>query len=92
MNENISSEKEKKSLLIPILMGIFCGVLLGGFLPTWGREIYFLGELFINSLLMLVIPLVMTSMISSITGLGDLRLLKGIGLKTISLFLKPENR
>ncbi|NCO74010.1 MAG: dicarboxylate/amino acid:cation symporter [Cyanobacteria bacterium] len=87
MNENISSEKEKKSLLIPILMGIFCGVLLGGFLPTWGREIYFLGELFINSLLMLVIPLVMTSMISSITGLGDLRLLKGIGLKTISLYM-----
>lgn len=87
MNENISSEKSQKSLLIPIIIGILCGILLGGFLPIWGKQIYFLGELFINGLLMLVTPLVMTSMISSITGLGDLRLLKGMGFKTISLYM-----
>jgi Na+/H+-dicarboxylate symporter len=87
MNEKISSTKSQKSLLIPIIIGILCGVLLGGFLPIWGKQIYFLGELFINGLLMLVIPLVMTSMISSITGLGDLKLLKGMGFKTISLYM-----
>jgi Na+/H+-dicarboxylate symporter len=87
MNENISSEKSQKSLLIPIIIGILCGILIGGFLPVWGKQIYFLGELFINGLLMLVTPLVMTSMISSITGLGDLRLLKGMGFKTISLYM-----
>ncbi len=87
MNENISSEKSQQSLLIPILIGILCGILIGGFSPIWGKQIYFLGELFINGLLMLVTPLVMISMISSITGLGDLRLLKGMGLKTIILYM-----
>lgn len=88
MNEEISTNKKSpKSLLIPILIGIFCGILLGGFLPIWGKEIYFLGEIFINALLMLVMPLVITSMVSSITGLGDLRQLKSIGFKTLSLYL-----
>lgn len=88
MNEEISTNnKSPKSLLIPILIGIFCGILLGGFLPIWGKEIYFLGEIFINALLMLVIPLVITSMVSSITGLGDLKLLKGIGFKTLILYM-----
>ncbi|BAQ63308.1 cation:dicarboxylate symporter family transporter [Geminocystis sp. NIES-3709] len=65
MNEEIFiNNKSQKSLLIPILIGIFCGVLLGGFLPIWGKGIYFLGELFINALLMLVIPLVITSIIT----------------------------
>ncbi|BAQ60034.1 proton/glutamate symport protein [Geminocystis sp. NIES-3708] len=87
MNENILSEKSQKSLLIPIITGILCGILIGGFIPIWGKQIYFLGELFINGLLMLVTPLVMTSMISSITSLGNLRLLKGMGFKTISLYM-----
>lgn len=87
MNENILLEKPQKSLLIPIIIGIICGVLIGGFFPLWGKQVYFLGELFINGLLMLVIPLVMTSMISSITSLGDLKLLKGMGLKTVTLYM-----
>jgi len=88
MNQEISvNNQPQKSLLIPILIGIFCGILLGGFLPFWGKEIYFIGEIFINALLMLVTPLVITSMISSITGLGDIRLLKGMGLKTLTLYM-----
>lgn len=88
MNEEISvNNKSQKSLLIPILLGIFCGIFLGGFLPVWGKEIYFFGKIFINALLMLVMPLVITSMVNSITGLGDLRLLKSMGLKTFSLYM-----
>ncbi|WP_017294619.1 dicarboxylate/amino acid:cation symporter [Geminocystis herdmanii] len=88
MNEEISTNnKSPKSLLIPILIGIFFGILLGGFLPIFGKEIYFLGEIFINALLMLVMPLVITSMVNSITGLGDLRFLKTMGLKTLILYM-----
>lgn len=61
------------------------------FLPIWGQEVKFLGELFINALLMLVVPLVITSMIASITSLGDISKLKGIGLKTIILFYNHWN-
>lgn len=51
------------------------------------KKIYFLGELFINGLLMLVIPLVITSIISSTTSLSDLKLLKGMGIKTIISYM-----
>lgn len=83
MNENKSINKSPLKSLIPILVGIIVGILLGGFFPIWGQEVKFLGELFINALLMLVVPLVITSMIASITSLGDISKLKGIGLKTI---------
>ncbi|WP_052055212.1 dicarboxylate/amino acid:cation symporter [Myxosarcina sp. GI1] len=80
------TQQQQKSLLIPILIGIVIGILVGGILPAVGISIAFLGELFINALLMLVIPLVMTSMIASITGLGDVRQLGGIGGKTIIFY------
>ena len=82
----MSSNEPSKSLLIPILIGIAVGIMIGGALPAFGRSVSFIGELFINSLLMLVIPLVMTSMITSIASLGDVRKLKGIGLKTIIFY------
>ncbi|NJN75956.1 MAG: dicarboxylate/amino acid:cation symporter [Synechococcaceae cyanobacterium RL_1_2] len=77
------------SLLIPILIGIAVGTLLGGFLPQVGLNLDFIGELFIHGLLMLVVPLVMTSMVTSITSLGDLRNLRGIGAKTIVFIWSP---
>ncbi|MBD2394412.1 dicarboxylate/amino acid:cation symporter [Cyanobacterium aponinum FACHB-4101] len=86
MTQNTSTNSSPLSSLIPILLGIFVGILLGGFLPIWGQEVKFLGKLFINALLMLVVPLVITSMIASITSLGDISKLKGIGLKTIIFY------
>ena len=83
MNEN----KESKSLIIQILIAIVVGVCLGGFFPDFARSIEFLGKLFINSLSMLIIPLVMTSMIVAVTSLGDIRNLKNIGIKTIIYYL-----
>lgn len=82
----MTNQKQSKSLLIPILCGIGVGILVGGLLPGVGSSLEFIGELFINGLLMLVIPLVITSMISSITGLGDVRKLGGIGGKTIVFY------
>lgn len=80
------TQEQQKSLLVPILIGIVVGILVGGLIPAVGTSIAFIGELFINALLMLVIPLVMTSMITSITGLGDVRQLGGLGGKTVILY------
>ncbi len=80
------TQTQQKSLLVPILIGIIVGILIGGLIPAVGTSVSFIGELFINALLMLVIPLVITSMITSITGLGDVRQLGGIGGKTIIFY------
>lgn len=46
-----------------------------------------IGDLFINALKMLVVPLVLFSLIPGIVGIGDIRLLGKIGSKTFVLYL-----
>ena len=70
-----------------ILIGIGLGTLLGGFFPEAGKAVYVLGELFLQALLMLVVPLVMASIIVGITGLGDVRRLGKLGARMILFFM-----
>ncbi|MEM7555864.1 MAG: dicarboxylate/amino acid:cation symporter [Cyanobacteria bacterium P01_A01_bin.84] len=83
----MKNNQKTNSLIIPIIIGIIFGILIGGFLPNIAKSIQFIGTLFINSLSMLIIPLVMTSMIVAVTSMGDIRQLKRIGSKTIIYYL-----
>ncbi|MDR4504624.1 MAG: dicarboxylate/amino acid:cation symporter [Candidatus Scalindua sp.] len=83
----MSEGKSEKVLLCLMIAGILFGIAIGGFLPEKGKEMAFMGEFFIGYLKMLVIPLVITSMISGVTGLGDIRKLGGLGRKTILYYL-----
>jgi len=83
----MTKKKTYDNLLVGILVGITFGAMLGGFSPEMGKEVKFIGELFIRSLLMLVVPLVMASMIVGISGLGDIRHLGGIGGKTVLYYM-----
>ena len=74
-------------LLIGMLLGIVSGILLGGFAPSIGLSIAFIGDLFLQALFALVVPLVMSSMIVGIASLGDVRKLGSIGLRTILFFM-----
>lgn len=82
--------KEKKSsnkLLLFILVGILLGAFVGGLWPDVGDELHFIGDLFLNALKMLVVPLVIVAMITGITRLGDVRRLGGIGGRTITYYM-----
>lgn len=79
--------KNSKRILIGILIAIVLGILVGGWLPTIGVKFSIFGELFLNALTMIVVPLIMFSMITGITGLGDIRKLGSIGLRTILYYL-----
>ncbi|GJL61244.1 MAG: ethanolamine utilization protein EutD [Nitrospirales bacterium] len=74
-------------LLIGMLSGIAGGILLGGLAPSIGLSIAFIGDLFLQSLFALVVPLVMSSMVVGIASLGDVRQLGSIGLRTILFFM-----
>ena len=50
-------------------------------------SVQFLGDLFLKALLMLVVPLVMASIIVGVSGLGDVRRLGGLGVRTLVYFL-----
>lgn len=81
------SKKYSEHFLGAIILGILFGAVLGGLWPEIGKNVKFIGELFIKSLLMLVVPLVMASMIVGVSGLGDVRRLKGIGSKTVLYYM-----
>ncbi|MHC4268096.1 MAG: dicarboxylate/amino acid:cation symporter [Planctomycetota bacterium] len=76
-----------KILLYLMIAGIILGIVIGGFLPDTGEKVAFIGDFFIGYLKMLVIPLVITSMIAGVTGLGDIRKLGGLGRKTIIYYM-----
>ena len=62
--------------------GIFCGWVFGKEMET----VAWMGEIFLNLLKMLVIPLIISSMIVGIAGLGDVRKVGKTGVITILYF------
>ena len=74
-------------ILIGIVAGIICGVVVGGWFPDFALNFSILGEIFLNALMMLVVPLVVLSMIVGITRLGDIRKLGSIGGRTVIYYL-----
>jgi len=73
--------------LIGIVVAIIVGAAIGGWMPDVAVRTAILGEVFLNALMMIVVPLVMLSMIVGITGLGDVRNLGSIGWRTIVYFM-----
>lgn len=73
-----------------ILIGILIGIILGAFLGyTLGEKMLwsaFFGKLFLNALRMIVIPLIITSMVTGVAGLGDIRKLGGTAVKTLGFY------
>jgi len=76
-----------KWILRGIMIAIVIGVLTGGFFPDIASKTSILGEIFLNALMMLVVPLVMLSMIVGITRLDNIRHLGSLGGKTLAYYL-----
>lgn len=70
-----------------ILIALILGVVLGVWLPEYVKYISWMGDLFMRALKMVIIPLILTSIISGIVNIGSLKKLGKIGLKTISYYV-----
>src|SRR5262245_61655593 len=81
-----------------IFVGLVAGAALGGIAnalwpnaPALAWTIHYLahplGQIFLNLLFMLVVPLVFTSLSLGVAGLGDVKRLGRIGARTIGFFL-----
>ncbi len=63
-----------KNLLVYLMLtGILLGVFCGWFFGKQMHAVDWIGEMFLDALKMLVIPLIVSSMIVGISGLGDVR-------------------
>ena len=66
-----------------IVLGIFCGWMFGNKMLA----VEWIGEMFLDALKMLVVPLIISSMIVGIAGLGDIRKVGKTGFIALSYFL-----
>ena len=84
----MSSIKTPRNLnLYLILLAIIVGFGLGHYNPHMAVNIGFLGDIFLNALFMLVVPLVVVSMVTGITRLGHIRQLGSLGGRTLVYYL-----
>ena len=65
-NSSGENQKSHQSIFIGIILAIIIGIFIGGWLPNFAVRLTILGEIFLNSLMMIVIPLVVFSMIVGI--------------------------
>ncbi|WP_434352636.1 dicarboxylate/amino acid:cation symporter [Psychrobacter sp. HD31] len=81
------------AMVLSIALGLFFNIsglnADGGFINTYIVEGLFgiIGRLFVNSLKMLVVPLVLISLICGVCGIGDIRLLGRVGGKTFGIYM-----
>lgn len=92
----ISNSKLTRNILIAMVLGLALGLLINArdwqqvpFMETHvlGGFLKMVGDIFIRSLKLLVVPLVFVSLVCGTAAMDDVRKLGKIGLKTVSLYL-----
>lgn len=84
----VANNKNSSNLLLYlILAGIVLGGLCGWIFGPKMQVVEWIGEIFLNALKMMVIPLVLSSLVVGIAGLGDITKVGKTGVITLVYFL-----
>lgn len=81
--------KKRLGLAWQILIGLVVGIILGAIFhgnPTIEKFLKPIGEIFLHLIKMIVIPIVVSSLIVGVAGVGDIKKLGKLGGKTILYF------
>ena len=78
---------KKVALHWQILIGIILGVLFGTFFGNGVEYIAWIGTFFLNALKMIIVPLIITSIITGVTSIGKGENLGRLGWKTLGYYL-----
>ena len=78
---------KKNGLLYLMVAGIVLGIFSGWMFGNTMLAVEWIGEMFLDALKMLVVPLIISSMIVGIAGLGDIRKVGKTGFIALSYFL-----
>lgn len=79
--------RKRDTLYVQVLVGIVLGVLLGWLHPKWGMAMQPLGDGFIKLIKMLIAPIIFSTVVAGIAGMGDLKRLGGVGVRALGYFL-----
>lgn len=87
MNENNAKRKFRLPLWAQILIGLILGVIYGSLFRDKVNYVGWMGQIFMRGLKMIIAPLILTSIISGVAGLGDSKRLGRLTLKTFTYYV-----
>ncbi len=70
-----------------ILIALGLAVIYGAFFTGYVQYVTWMGELFLRALKMIIVPLILTSIVSGVTNIGNAQNLGKLGFKTILYYL-----
>jgi proton glutamate symport protein len=70
-----------------ILIALAIAIIYGLLLTDYVHYVTWMGELFLRGLKMIIVPLIVTSIISGVTNIGDAQNLGRLGLKTFAYYI-----
>ncbi len=80
-------KKVKFPLHWQILIALILGTLYGIFIPDYVKYVDWMGDLFMRALKMIIVPLILTSIISGVANIGGDKDLGRLGLRTITYYI-----
>jgi len=86
---NSWSEMKKIALHWQILIALIFSILYGIFFTEYVAYVSWMGEIFLRLLKMVIVPLIFTSIISGVTGIGTAENLGRLGMKTFISTSQP---
>lgn len=75
-------------IFISLILSVVVGLTLGPDSAPWVKQwIAPVGTIFINLIKMMIVPVIFSSLVTGMTGLGDLKKLGRIGAKTFFIYM-----
>lgn len=74
-------------LWVKIIFGLVAGIIFGTLFPSLSGFVKPIGDIFINAIKMLIVPLIFSSLLVGVTGMNDTKKMGRVGLKTFGLYL-----
>lgn len=80
------TKPKRNTLYVQVLVGIMVGIVIGHFWPDFGVKLQPLGTIFVNLIKMLIGPLIFSTIVVGLAGMGDLKRVGRVGLKSLIYF------
>jgi aerobic C4-dicarboxylate transport protein len=74
------------NLTFYVLLAILAGILLGHFYPATAIKMEFLGKRFVDLIKLFIVPIIFLTIVTGISGMGDLKKVGKIGVKSLIYF------
>jgi proton glutamate symport protein len=81
-----NEQKQSHTLTIWILVALVAGVAFGHFFPEAGKQMRLFGQIFLRLIRSVIAPLVFSTLVVGITGIGSIRTMGRLGGKAILYF------